>query len=84
MTAIAAMDMGRGMAYKLQMGRVQLSGAAIGEKAGRAAMARLWDLFAEAASGRRLPSGSVFQEAQPFLSWDAAVGAWVPRRATGP
>jgi len=83
MVAIAAMDMGRRMACKLQMGRVQHSSAAIGEKAGRAAMARLWALFAEAASGRRLPSGQVLQEAQPFLSWDDAVGVWVPKRATG-
>ena len=81
MVAIAAMDTGRRRAYKLQLEEVQHSGAATVEKAGQAALAKLWALFAEAASGRRLPSGQAPQVAQPFLRWDATVGVWVPTRA---
>jgi hypothetical protein len=80
LVAVAAMDMGRSFACRLKM-EAKHSGAVIVGKAGRAAMARMWDLLAEAASGRRLPLGQVPQGAQPFLFWDAAKEVWVPTRA---
>ena len=42
-------------------------------KAGRAAVARFWDLLAEAASGQQLPGG---RAPQPFLEWNGAEGTW--------
>ena len=81
LAAIAAMDMGRARACQLQLGQAQHSGAEIVRKAGQAAMARLWELLAEAASGRKLPAGRTPQAAQPFIHWDAAKEIWMPKRA---
>ena len=83
LAAIAAMDMGRARACQLQLGEPQHSSAEIVRKAGQAAMARLWELLAEAASGRKLPAGRTPQAAQPFIHWDAAEEIWMPKRAAG-
>ena len=81
LVAIAAMESGRRTVKRLQLGESPPSGSAIILKAGRRAVARMWVLLAEAASGGKLPAGRPGQGPQPFLHYDGSAGLWVPRRA---
>ena len=78
MAAIAAMELGRRQVSRLQLGDSHHSSAAIISRAGNSAVARMWDLLAEAASGHKLPSKQAERRPQPFLRFDTTGGHWVP------
>ena len=79
MAAIAAMELWRRQVSRLQLGDSHHSSAAIISRAGNSAVARMWDLLAEAASGHKLPLKQTERRPQPSLRFDttyrSALGA---------
>ena len=72
MATIAAMELGRRQMSRLQLGDSHHSSAAIISRAGNSAVARMWNLLAEAASGHNLPFKQAERRPQPFLRFDTA------------
>ena len=52
--------------------------AAIISRAGNSAVARMWDLLVEAASGHKLSFQEAERRPQPFLRIDTTGEHWVP------
>ena len=78
MATIAAMESGRRQMSSLRLGDSHHSSAAIISRMGNSAVAGMWVLLADAASGHKLPSEQADRRPEPFLRFDTTSEHWVP------